>query len=46
LPRPRNAITWQPAKGAPIVHHIGGGQIMEDVLFSYTIIGHYRYRVH
>jgi uncharacterized protein YijF (DUF1287 family) len=26
-----------------IVHHIGGGQVMEDVLFSYTIIGHYRY---
>lgn len=26
-----------------IVHNIGGGQVMEDVLFSFTIIGHYRY---
>jgi uncharacterized protein YijF (DUF1287 family) len=26
-----------------IVHNIGGGQVMEDVLFSYKIIGHYRY---
>lgn len=26
-----------------IVHNIGAGQIMEDVLFSYKIIGHYRY---
>lgn len=27
-----------------IVHNIGGGQVMEDVLFSYKIIGHYRYK--
>ena len=26
-----------------IVHNIGGGQVMEDKLFSYTIIGHYRF---
>ena len=26
-----------------IVHNIGGGQVMEDVLFAYKIIGHYRY---
>jgi len=27
-----------------IVHNIGRGQVMEDCLFSYRIIGHYRYR--
>ena len=27
-----------------IVHNIGGGQVLEDCLFSYKIIGHYRYR--
>lgn len=27
-----------------IVHNIGGGQVAEDVLFEYTIIGHYRYK--
>ncbi len=26
-----------------IVHNIGGGQVMEDVLFAYRMIGHYRY---
>jgi uncharacterized protein len=26
-----------------IVHNIGGGQVLEDVLFEYKIIGHYRY---
>lgn len=26
-----------------IVHNIGGGQVLEDCLFSYRIIGHYRY---
>lgn len=26
-----------------IVHNIGSGQVIEDVLFSYTIIGHYSY---
>lgn len=27
-----------------IVHNIGGGQVLEDCLFSFDIIGHYRYR--
>lgn len=26
-----------------IVHNIGSGQVLEDCLFSYKIIGHYRY---
>ncbi len=26
-----------------IVHNIGGGQVLADCLFSYTIIGHYRF---
>lgn len=26
-----------------IVHNIGGGQVIEDCLFSYEIIGHYRF---
>ena len=26
-----------------IVHNIGGGQVLEDCLFKYKIIGHYRY---
>ncbi len=27
-----------------VVHNIGSGQVMEDVLFEYTIRGHYRYK--
>lgn len=27
-----------------IVHNIGSGQVMEDMLFDYTITGHYRYK--
>ena len=27
-----------------IVHNIGAGQVLEDRLFSYTIIGHYQYQ--
>ena len=27
-----------------IIHNIGAGQVTEDVLFSYKIIGHYRYK--
>jgi uncharacterized protein YijF (DUF1287 family) len=27
-----------------IVHNIGSGQVIEDVLFAYTIIGHYSYK--
>lgn len=26
-----------------IVHNIGGGQVLADCLFTYTIIGHYRF---
>ncbi len=26
-----------------IVHNIGAGTVLEDMLFSYTITGHYRY---
>lgn len=28
-----------------IVHNIGSGQVLEDVLFSWKIIGHYQYKV-
>jgi len=28
-----------------IVHNIGGGQVLEDCLFDYRIIGHYRYGI-
>ena len=28
-----------------IVHNIGAGQVMEDVLFAWKIIGHYSYKV-
>ena len=27
-----------------IVHNVGGGQVLEDCLFSYKIVGHYKYR--
>ncbi|MFY0625500.1 MAG: DUF1287 domain-containing protein [Reichenbachiella sp.] len=27
-----------------IVHNIGGGQVLEDCLFDYSIIGHYSYQ--
>jgi len=27
-----------------IVHNIGAGQVLEDCLFSHTIIGHYQYK--
>jgi uncharacterized protein YijF (DUF1287 family) len=26
-----------------VVHNIGAGQVLEDILFDYHIIGHYRY---
>ncbi|MFN8155518.1 MAG: DUF1287 domain-containing protein [Bacteroidia bacterium] len=29
-----------------VVHNIGGGQVMEDMLFKYRIIGHYYYDGH
>jgi hypothetical protein len=28
-----------------IIHNIGGGQVIEDILFDYKITGHYRYGV-
>ena len=28
-----------------IVHNIGGGQVLQDCLFDYKIIGHYRYKI-
>lgn len=28
-----------------IVHNIGAGQVLEDCLFDYKIIGHYRYKI-
>jgi uncharacterized protein YijF (DUF1287 family) len=31
------------SKDYEIVHNIGAGARLEDVLFSWTIIGHYRY---
>ena len=33
----------QDGKRYLIVHNIGSGQVVEDVLFDYKIIGHYRY---
>ena len=30
-------------KGYQIVHNIGAGQVLEDCLFDYKIIGHYRF---
>lgn len=27
-----------------IVHNVGGGQVIEDCLFSYEIVGHFRYK--
>ena len=27
-----------------IVHNIGSGQVLEDILFNYRIIGHYRFK--
>ena len=27
-----------------IAHNIGGGNTLEDMLFSYVIIGHYRFK--
>lgn len=33
----------QDDKRYKIIHNIGQGQVIEDMLFSYRIIGHYRY---
>ena len=34
----------QDGKRNLIVHNIGGGQVLEDCLFKFKIIGHYRYK--
>ncbi len=40
-------VTDRPSPADParrlMVHNIGGGAQLEDVLFAYTITGHYRY---
>ena len=36
-------VWYKPANHYLIVHNIGGGTRMEDVLFSWKITGHYRY---
>ncbi|MBW5406854.1 DUF1287 domain-containing protein [Morganella morganii] len=36
---------FAPRSGNPLImHNIGGGQVSEDVLFSWKITGHYRYK--
>ncbi len=40
-------VTNEPSndgKTLKVVHNIGAGQVIEDMLFDYRIIGHYRYR--
>jgi uncharacterized protein YijF (DUF1287 family) len=37
---------YSPDKQRPLImHNIGGGQVLEDILFKYTITGHYRYGI-
>jgi len=39
-------VSGQKAPGAPrylIAHNIGAGQVLEDMLFDFPVIGHYRY---
>ena len=36
--------TAEPTNRNLIVHNIGGGQVLEDCLFRFKIIGHYRYQ--
>jgi hypothetical protein len=36
-------VWYKPSKRYLIVHNIGGGVRMEDVLFSWKVTGHYRY---
>ncbi|WP_424292093.1 DUF1287 domain-containing protein [Daejeonella sp.] len=31
-------------KGFLVVHNIGAGQVLEDCLFRYRIIGHYSFK--
>jgi uncharacterized protein YijF (DUF1287 family) len=34
----RRSLKWD---GYQVVHNIGGGQVVEDILMDYRIIGHY-----
>jgi uncharacterized protein YijF (DUF1287 family) len=36
---------WHPSGRLLVVHNIGRGQVAEDCLFEWPIIGHYRWRV-
>jgi uncharacterized protein YijF (DUF1287 family) len=36
-------VWYKPSQRYLIVHNIGGGTLMEDVLFAWKITGHYRY---
>ena len=38
-----SALKSSDGKRYQIIHNIGAGQVLEDCIFSYTIIGHYRY---
>src|SRR5687767_5953551 len=39
-----SAIKSSDGKRYQIIHNIGAGQVLEDCLFDFTIIGHYRYQ--
>jgi uncharacterized protein len=42
--KPRNIVTWRLPDGRPLViHNIGAGTQIEDILFAFPITGHYRY---
>jgi uncharacterized protein len=51
--KPGDIVTWRLPSGVPhigivagprqVVHNIGNGARTEDVLFAYTLTGHYRY---
>jgi uncharacterized protein YijF (DUF1287 family) len=44
LPHIGIVSTQKSASGTPlIVHNIGGGEVLEDVLFAFEMTGHYRY---
>ncbi len=37
-------VTDRRGAGRPLMmHNVGGGQVLEDVLFGYAITGHFRY---
>lgn len=38
-----SAVKSSDGKRYQIIHNIGAGQVLEDCLFDFTIIGHYRY---